>query len=157
MLEADRAFAGMSEQKGIKQAYLEYIDSNGVLLRPGQVPLLGADAVDYLIQLNDSNYSLKWEPGGGAVAKSGEIGYTYGVYALKPSASDTILYGNYVNIWKKQADGKWKVVLTRVRQTWTIFPCSASSLFRPHRSEAQAEERWGFFVVTSCDPSNPAR
>ena len=111
MLEADRAFAGMSEQKGIKQAYLEYIDSNGVLLRPSQIPLLGADAVDYLIQLNDSNYTLKWEPNGGAVAKSGEMGYTYGIYALKPSARDTILYGNYVNIWKKQADGKWKVVL----------------------------------------------
>lgn len=111
MLETDRAFAGMSEQKGIKQAYLEYIDSNGVLLRPSQIPLLGADAVDYLIQLNDSNYTLKWEPNGGAVAKSGEMGYTYGIYALKPSARDTILYGNYVNIWKKQADGKWKVVL----------------------------------------------
>jgi hypothetical protein len=26
------------------------------------------------------------------------------------------------------------------------IPSSASSLFRPHRSPAQAKERWGFFV-----------
>ena len=36
MLETDRAFAGMSEQKGIKQAYLEYIDSKEFYCAPAR-------------------------------------------------------------------------------------------------------------------------
>ena len=111
MMDADRAFSRMSEEKGMKNAFLEYIDSNGVLLRPNQLPLVGADAIDFLILQNDSGYVLQWEPKGGTVAISGELGYTYGVYALRPSTKDTMMYGNYVSIWKKQADGSWKYVL----------------------------------------------
>ena len=111
MMDTDRAFSRMSEEKGMKNAFLEYIDSNGVLLRPNQLPLVGADAIDFLILQNDSGYVLQWEPKGGTVAISGELGYTYGVYALRPSTKDTMMYGNYVSIWKKQADGSWRYVL----------------------------------------------
>jgi len=98
-------------RKGMKNAFLEYIDSNGVLLRPNHLPLLGADAIDFLILQNDSSFKLKWEPRGGMVAQSGELGYTYGVYALRPTDKDTMMYGNYVSIWKKQSDGSWKYIL----------------------------------------------
>lgn len=111
LMDADKAFSKLSEEKGMKHAFLEYLDSNGVLLRPNQAPIVGADAIDYLIQQNDSTYTLKWEPKNGVVAKSGELGYTYGIYALQPTAKDTIIYGTYVSIWKKEAGGKWKFVL----------------------------------------------
>lgn len=111
MMETDRAFSRMSEEKGMKHAFLEYIDSNGVLLRAGHLPIIGADAIDYLIQQNDSGYTLKWEPKNGAVARSGELGYTYGIYALRPASKDTIIYGTYVSIWKKESSGGWKYVL----------------------------------------------
>jgi len=111
MMDTDRAFSKMSEEKGMKDAFIEYLDSNGVLLRPGRLPIAGADAVDFLIQQNDTDYTLTWEPRNGSIAQSGELGYTYGVYALRPSQKDTVIYGTYVSIWKKQADGKWKYVL----------------------------------------------
>lgn len=111
MLDADRTFSKMSEEKGMKNAFLEYIDSNGVLLRPNRQPIIGADAIDFLIQQNDSAYTLQWEPQNGTVAHSGDLGYTYGIYALKPKLKDTIIYGTYVSIWKKQANGQWKYVL----------------------------------------------
>ncbi len=111
MMDADRDFSKMSVEKGMKNAFLDYIDSNGVLLRPKQLPIVGADAIDYLIQINDSSYTMQWEPKGGVIAQSGELGYTYGLYAIKPLGEDTTLYGTYVSIWKKQADGKWKFVL----------------------------------------------
>ena len=111
MMDADKAFSKMSLEKGMKNAFLEFIDSNGVLLRPGQYPVVGADAIDFLIQLNDSSYTLQWEPKSGGIAQSGELGYTYGLYVLKPAGKDTTLYGTYVSIWKKQADGSWKFVL----------------------------------------------
>jgi ketosteroid isomerase-like protein len=111
MLQADRDFSQLSADKGMKNAFLEYMDSNAVLLRPNEMPILGADAVDYLIQMNDSTYSLTWRPKTGVVAKSGDLGYTYGIYTLKPTEKDTLIYGTYVSIWKKQADGRWKFVL----------------------------------------------
>jgi uncharacterized protein (TIGR02246 family) len=49
------------------------------------------------------------------VANSGELGYLYGTYSLSiqdprggPPARDT---GKLVEIWKKQADGKWKCIV----------------------------------------------
>ncbi|MBK8610395.1 MAG: nuclear transport factor 2 family protein [Chitinophagaceae bacterium] len=111
LLKADRDFSKMSEEKGMKAAFMEYLDSNGVLLRPNRLPIAGADAIDYLLQQNDTDYSLTWEPRSGAVARSGELGYTYGVYALRPSTKDTVIYGTYVSIWKKEKDGTWRYVL----------------------------------------------
>ena len=105
MLDTDRAFSTLSVKKGMKNAFLEYIDSNGVLLKPNRYPIMGAEAIDYLIQQNDSTYTLQWEPEAGFIAQSGELGYTYGVYAYKPNGKDTATYGTYVSIWKKQADG----------------------------------------------------
>jgi ketosteroid isomerase-like protein len=111
MMEADRAFSKMSKEKGMHKAFIEYMDDDGVLLRPENYPLIGADAVDHLTQINDTNFVMQWEPRGGAIAKSGELGYTYGLYMLKPSHADTVLYGTYVSIWKKQPDGRWKFIL----------------------------------------------
>ncbi len=111
LLKADADFAALSEQKGLKEAFLENIDSNGVILRPDVLPIAGADAVDYIIALKDTGYTMLWKPSHAEVAASGELGYTYGVYQIKPSLMDTVLYGTYVSIWKKERDGKWKFVL----------------------------------------------
>ena len=111
LIAADNAFSKMSEEKGMKNAFIEFIDSNGVLLKPNHLPIMGANAIDYLIQQNDSAYTLTWEPYYADVANSGEMGYTYGIYELRPKSKDTIIYGSYTSIWKKQNDGKWKFVL----------------------------------------------
>jgi ketosteroid isomerase-like protein len=111
LLTTDRSFSELSEKEGIKIAYFEYIDSNGVLLRPNEMPIVGAEAIDYLAQQNDQDYSLTWDPQHAEVGASGDLGFTYGVYILKPRDYDTLFYGNYTNIWKKQPDGKWKLIL----------------------------------------------
>ncbi|CAN5499824.1 hypothetical protein BH11BAC3_BH11BAC3_20590 [soil metagenome] len=111
MIEADREFSKMSEHEGIKNALMHYIDNKGVLLRPNSMPLVGGNAVDYISQGNDTSYTMTWEPSGGTVAKSGDLGYTFGVYSIKPKNKDTVYYGTYVSVWKRQEDGKWKFVL----------------------------------------------
>lgn len=111
LLKADNDFAALSAEKGLREAYLENIDSNGVLLRPNQLPIGGADAVDFIIGLKDTGYTMLWKPSNAMVAASGDMGFTYGVYEIKSSFIDTSLYGTYVSIWKKQSDGKWKFVL----------------------------------------------
>lgn len=109
MMSADLAFSDMSKEKGMKKAFLEYIDNEGVLLRPNHPPIVGAYSIDYLSQLNDSSFTLTWKPTSAMVANSADLGFTYGIYDLK--LPDTTMHGTYVSIWKKQADGKWKFVL----------------------------------------------
>jgi ketosteroid isomerase-like protein len=111
MINADKAFSKMSEEKGMKAAFIEYIDSQGVLLRPNSMPLINADAIDFISQGSDTSFSLSWEPRGGLVAKSGELGYTYGTYLLKFKNKDSVQRGTYVSVWRKQANGTWKYVL----------------------------------------------
>ena len=111
LLSTDRSFSELSEKEGIKIAYFEYIDSNGVLLRPNELPIIGAEAIDFLAQQNDQDYTLTWDPQHAEVGNSGDLGFTYGVYILKAKDYDTLFYGNYTNIWRKQTDGKWKLIL----------------------------------------------
>ncbi len=61
------------------------------------------------------NSAVSWKVSKVEVAKSGELGYLYGTYSLAirdpkggPPVSDT---GKLVEIWKKQADGKWKCIV----------------------------------------------
>ena len=111
LLKVDKEFAAMSAAKGMKNAYLEYIDSNGVLLRPNSLPIVSAEAVDYIISLKDTGYVIEWKPSKAVVAKSLELGYTYGVYKIEVPASGNIIFGTYITIWKKQAEGNWKFIL----------------------------------------------
>ena len=111
MMATEQAFSLLSVAKGTRKALIEYIDSNGVLLRPNSFPLIAADAIDFISQANDSSYTMIWQSKGGNVANSGELGYTYGMYSISPKNKDTVLYGTYVNIWKKQLNGKWKLLL----------------------------------------------
>ena len=61
------------------------------------------------------NTAVAWKVSKVEVAKSGDIGYLYGTYSLSirdpkggPPVSDT---GKLVEIWRKQADGKWKCIV----------------------------------------------
>lgn len=117
LMSVDRAFSELSAQKGMKIAFIEYLDSNGVLLRPNNLPIIGANAIDYLIQQDDAGYTLTWNPVHAEVSMSGDLGFTYGEYAIQlysneqRKKADTIMYGTYTSSWKKQQDDKWKLLL----------------------------------------------
>ncbi len=109
MLNADLAFSDMCRQIGMKKAFLQYIDDEGTLLRPDHLPIVGAEAINYISFLSDTSYTLSWKPTHAEIASSGDLGYTYGTFELQ--LPDTTLTGTYVNIWKKENDGQWKFVL----------------------------------------------
>lgn len=111
LIEVDRAFSAMSQEQGMKSAFIDYLDSNGTILRSNQMPIVGANAIDYLIQQDDTEYTLGWDPRHAEVSESGEMGYTYGIYMMHPKQQDTVYYGTYTSVWKKQIDGKWKLLL----------------------------------------------
>ena len=111
MMAAEISFSKFSELNGTRKALMEYIDSEGVLLRPNIMPLVGADAIDFISQANDTAYTMIWQPKGGNIAESGELGYTFGIYSITPKYKDSIMQGTYVNVWKKQPDGSWRLLL----------------------------------------------
>lgn len=109
ILNTDMEFSAMSSQLGMKKAFLEYIDNEGVLLRPDELPMKGAEAIDFLSLLNDTSYTLTWRPSRAEISQSGDLGFTYGIYTL--TFPDTTFKGTYINVWKKRSDGVWKLVL----------------------------------------------
>ncbi len=57
------------------------------------------------------NASISWEVNQAEVARSGDLGYLRGAYQLvtKDAAGKaTTELGKFAEVWKKQADGKWK-------------------------------------------------
>ena len=117
LMSVDRSFSDLSEKKGMKAAFVEYLDSNGVLLRPNNLPIIGANAIDYLIQQDDAGYTFTWNPVHADVSVSGDLGVTYGEYAIQlysgtdKQKADTVVYGTYASTWKKQDDKQWKLLL----------------------------------------------
>ena len=109
MVDTDKAFSAASGKGGMKKAFLEYIADDAVLLRPGFMPIIEGDVIKFLNAQEDSSFTLTWEPKGADIASSGDMGFTYGVY--KVATADTTLMGTYLNVWRKQADGKWKFVI----------------------------------------------
>ena len=56
--------------------------------------------------------AISWKTAKVEVAQSGDIGYSSGTYEFTmndASGKPVNDHGKYVEIWKKQADGKWKV------------------------------------------------
>ncbi len=57
--------------------------------------------------------SVSWQPTKVEVARSGDLAYAMGTYqsTMKDSRGKPVAdHGKYVEVWKKQADGKWKTV-----------------------------------------------
>src|SRR5690349_3553689 len=105
ILNMDMEFSAMSRQLGMKRAFLEYLDNEGVLLRPDERPMKGAEAIDFLSLINDTSYTLTWRPSRAEISQSGDLGFTYGIYTL--TFPDTTFKGTYINAWKKRRDGVW--------------------------------------------------
>ncbi len=58
--------------------------------------------------------TISWKTTKVEVAKSGDIAYTTGTYELTmndASGKPVPDHGKYVEVWKKQTDGKWKVAV----------------------------------------------
>ena len=115
LLQADINFSYRSVEAGNHQAFLEFASPDVVLLRPNSYPVVGKKAMkDLYEELSDSSYRLTWKPSYGKVAKSGDLGYTFGIYLLELIEGDQkgqTQQGTYCTIWEKNDKGEWRFVL----------------------------------------------
>ena len=112
LIKQDQEFSDLSLQKGMKFAFLQYAADTAVLLQKNTMPLVGIRAISLAFKsFSDTGFVLTWEPQSATVSKSGDLGYTYGLYTSLNKADSSISRGKYVTIWSKQPDGSWKYVL----------------------------------------------
>jgi ketosteroid isomerase-like protein len=115
MMETDRAFSRMSEEKGVSEAFVYYADEKVILTEENKPPVIGIEELKMRFNRpKNPDMTLTWEPLKGDVAESGELGYTFGRWEIKSkttSGIDTLTNGVYISVWKKQADGSWRFVL----------------------------------------------
>jgi len=112
LLSTDRAFSALSAEKGMNEAFLFYAASDLIKMQEGRFPVIGKeDLINSLADSPDSIYRLTWEPVKAEVSRSGDLGYTFGNWELVDFNRETIRYGNYITIWRKQKDGTWRWVL----------------------------------------------
>ena len=95
--------------------YMSFYAEDAVELPNGAQMILGKESIGKtMIFLDDKNNRLTWSPVHVDVSASGDLAYSFGNYEFSSVGKDgkpSVEHGKYTTIWKKQKDGKWKVVL----------------------------------------------
>ncbi|MCI0486901.1 MAG: DUF4440 domain-containing protein [Blastocatellia bacterium] len=108
LVETERAFARTSVTDGMREAFLAYLADESVIFRPHAV-----NGKKWFMESASTPALLTWEPAVAEVSGAGDFGYTTGPWEYRQNGKDDekVFYGNYVTVWKKQLDGKWKAVI----------------------------------------------
>jgi len=114
MIQTDRDFAKTGAARDI-EGFMSFV-ANDVRLFPEGTMATGKPALRAMWEggFKDPNWSIHWAPIAAEACSSGDLGYTTGSYETRSPGSDgkpVIRRGSYVTIWRKQADGTWKVAL----------------------------------------------
>jgi ketosteroid isomerase-like protein len=110
--KADMDWANTAQSKQV-DAWMTYYTDDVAVLPPNESMAIGTEqarkSIGGLLALPGLN--LKWTPSKTGVARSGDLGYSYGAYEMTfndPKGNPVSDKGKYVEVWKKQPDGKWK-------------------------------------------------
>jgi len=107
LLETEYTFSAASKAEGLVAAYLPRVAPDIRYYRMGQKPLGGVDALSTGLSLFDGSWT--WEVDHAEVARSADLGYTFGVSILV--GPETTTRFSFTHIWRRDADGLWKLAL----------------------------------------------
>jgi ketosteroid isomerase-like protein len=113
LFKADRDFALYAQQHGVANAFREFAAPEALQLPMGEAPIHGRAAI-FRAMSDFPPGELRWRPVGADLARSGDLGYTWGTYEFRPRGAggqSETRHGKYVTVWKKQRDGSWKFVV----------------------------------------------
>ena len=111
LVDTERAFSRMSVEQGTRPAFLAFFADDGVNFAPQPVNTK-ATLSSQPAPATPPNVMLEWVPVTADVARAGDLGYTTGPFVRteRSEARKPLAWGWYFTVWKKQADGSWKVV-----------------------------------------------
>lgn len=105
LMQLERDFSGLSREKGVETAYGQWAADGIRMLREGAEPVTGKSNLKPLLPASGS---FSWEPVAAGISASGDLGYAYGGAHTDGATPQK---GNYLRVWKRQPDGKWRIVL----------------------------------------------
>lgn len=105
VVAAEKAFARTAAEKGTREAFLQYLADDSVVLAPGPVP--GKEA--WKGRPAGPSF-LSWYPVVADVSLAGDLGWDTGPWERRPKGkTDTnVQHGFFITLWRKQADGSFK-------------------------------------------------
>ncbi|MBK7645440.1 MAG: nuclear transport factor 2 family protein [Planctomycetes bacterium] len=109
VMQADRQFAWDVQQRRL-DAWVEAFDAHGSQVDEQGAPVTGHDAIRAYMQgaFADIRFELEWAPVEARVPDGGNLGFVWGHWTLRSGAEES--HGRYLDIWKRGADGKWKLL-----------------------------------------------
>jgi ketosteroid isomerase-like protein len=113
LFDLDARFAKDTKERG-GAGFASWFAADGVALGNGQPPVIGRVAIEKSANWSAQTYQLTWAPTDAQMGPSGDMGYTWGHFegrSKDANGKPVLTSGRYMTIWRKQADGSWKVVL----------------------------------------------
>jgi ketosteroid isomerase-like protein len=111
LIAAERAFAAMAADQGVRASFLANFADDGIAFEPGPVRLREAWSTRPA-PADPKAVRLQWAPAAAAVAASADIGFTTGPFTLSlASGARPPSHGIFTSVWRRDAAGTWKVVL----------------------------------------------
>jgi uncharacterized protein (TIGR02246 family) len=111
--DADAQWSKTAGTNDLDGTVAYYVD-DASLLAPNAPIATGKQAIRAVwAQLLGPGTSISWQASKVEVARSGDLSYILGNYQLTmkdPQGNPVTDKGKFVEVWKKQTDGKWKVV-----------------------------------------------
>jgi ketosteroid isomerase-like protein len=111
MANAERAFVQRAQEVSIPQAFTEFFANDAVGFASGTPESAQEQMRKRPFAPRDPNVLFWWEPRTGDIAASGDLGWLTGPVRMGRKDDPKIRHGNYASIWKRQPDGKFKVVI----------------------------------------------
>jgi len=113
--QADSSWSAVTEAKQL-DGHMGYYADDAAVLAPNEPMAAGKDSVRAMMtkMFAMPGFLVKWQSNKVEAARAGDIGYSMGTYELSmndPKGKPMSDHGKYVTIWKKQADGTWKVAV----------------------------------------------
>jgi ketosteroid isomerase-like protein len=114
LIAADQAFAAATAAKGL-EGWMAAFDSTAIQMEADVpfTPGLASIREGIAPAFADTTWHLTWEPTMAFASAGGDLGYTLGTWRsarIAAGGAERVSTGKYVTIWRKQADGSWKVV-----------------------------------------------
>lgn len=106
LMEADRAWSQTTKEPEKFAAFF----ADGASIYPPAMPIItGGEAIrkTYSQMSGSPGFALSWTATKADVGTGGDVGYTSGTYQM--TMGGVTEKGKYITVWKKQADGTWKV------------------------------------------------
>jgi len=115
MVATERAFAAATAEIGVRDGFLTFFAADSVRIERAPtaavVPARPALVAQAPAKLPIAN-KLIWEPFTGHVSSDGTLGWlTGGFVSLNQAQQVVVGQGAYFSVWKRQADGTWRVWL----------------------------------------------